>query len=76
MGQRAGLAGRDTRGEEGEGRGPGSRAVTRVVLVAKGGIYGPQRERRARAGPALHRPPLITFFRATARRHRQCWGSL
>ena len=32
-----------------------------MELAAKGGIYGPQRERRARAGPALHRPPLITF---------------
>lgn len=56
-GQRAGLPSRDARGKEGEERGP----VTRVVLVAKGGIHGPQRERRARAGPALHRPPLITF---------------
>lgn len=61
MGQRAGLVSRDARGEEGEERGLGSRAVTRVVLVAKGGIHGPQRERRARAGPALHWPPLITF---------------
>lgn len=53
--------GLDARGEKGEERGPGSSAVTRVVLAAKGGIQGPQRERRARAGPALHRPPLITF---------------
>lgn len=60
-GQRAGLPSRDARGEEGEERGLGSGAVTRVVLVAKGGIHRPQRERRARAGPALHRPPLITF---------------
>lgn len=58
---RAGLASRDARGEEGEERGLGSRAVTRVVLVAKGGIHEAQRERRARAGPALHWPPLITF---------------
>ena len=62
MGSRkVGLARRDARGEKDEERGPGSRAVTRVVLAAKGGIHGPQRERRARAGPALHRPPLITF---------------
>lgn len=60
-GSGARLARRGTRGEKGEERGPGSRAVTRVVLAAKGGIYGPQRERRARAGSALHRPPLITF---------------
>lgn len=60
-GQRAGLPSRDAREEEGEERGLGSSAVTRVVLVAKGGIHGPQRESRARAGPALHRPPLITF---------------
>lgn len=66
----------DARREKGEERGLGSRTVTRVVLAAKGGIHGPQRERRARAGPALHRPPLITFFRATARRHRQYWESL
>lgn len=39
--QWAGLARRDTRGEEGEEGGPG-RAVTRVELAAKGGIYGPQ----------------------------------
>lgn len=55
----AGQKGRQGRGRRGQR--PGSRAVTRVELAAKGGIYGPQRERRARAGPALHRPPLITF---------------
>lgn len=60
-GSGAGRSSRDARGEEGEERGPRSRAVTRVVLAAKGGIHGPQRERRARAGPALHWPPLITF---------------
>lgn len=32
---------KEARGEEGEERGPG-RAVTRVELAAKGGIYGPQ----------------------------------
>ena len=36
------LARRDARGEKGEERGPGSRAVTRVVLAAKGGIHRPQ----------------------------------
>lgn len=44
-----------------QGHAGGTGAVTRVVRTAKGGIHGPQRECRARAGPALHQPPLITF---------------
>lgn len=46
-----------------------------MVLAAKRGIHGPQRERRARAGPALHRAASDHVFRATARRRRQCWGA-
>lgn len=60
VGPRGGWPG-GTPGERQAGQRPGSRAVTRVALAAKGGIHWPQRERRARAGPALHWPPLITF---------------